>query len=156
MMVSMFLLGFFNSAKFGVGWPYLIELVPVNSRATHSAAFGILGASFGIIGAFFFLFVAKDAYLFSAIGYVFQIVTFFLTLLLPESPVYLFFQGRIEEGRQSLERLAQLNGKQLDFNYADFQQYEGRLSVPSAHSYHSHASALSAGVILNKQAVREA
>jgi MFS family permease len=99
MMVSMFLLGFFNSAKFGVGWPYLIELVPIKSRASHSAAFGILGASFGIIGAFFFIFVTKNAYVFCAIGYVFQIITFFLSMLLPESPVFLFFQGRIEEGK---------------------------------------------------------
>jgi len=134
LMVSMFLFGFFNSAKFGVGWPYLIELVPISTRATHSAAFGILGASYGIIGTFFFVFITKNAYVFSAIGYVFQIATFFLTLLLPESPVYLFFQGRVEEGKKSLERLAQLNGKHLDFNYADFQQYEGRVSVASAHS----------------------
>jgi len=81
----------------------------------------MLGASWGIIGAFFFTFISKNAYVFSAFGYLFQIITFFLTLLLPESPVYLFFQGRIEEGKISLERLAYLNGKHLDFNYADFE-----------------------------------
>jgi MFS family permease len=99
MMTSMFFLGFFNSAKFGVGWPYLLELVPMSSRAKHSAAFGVLGASWGVIGAFFFVFLTRNAYVFAAFGYVFQITTFFLVLLLPESPVYLFFQGRVEEGR---------------------------------------------------------
>jgi MFS family permease len=91
LMVSLFLIGFFNSAKLGVGWPYLIELVPIKSRPFHSAAFGVLGASWGIIGAFFFVFITKNAYVFSAIGYTLQITTFFLTLFLPESPVYLFF-----------------------------------------------------------------
>jgi MFS family permease len=152
MIVSMFLLGFFNSAKFGVGWPYLLELVPLSSRSNHAAAFGSVGAIWGIVGALFFIFVCANAYVFCAIGYVFQIMTLFLTLLLPESPVYLFFQGRIEEGKESLERLAKLNGKHLDFNYAEFKQFEGRLSLPSSRSmrsYHSHASALSGGVILS-------
>jgi MFS family permease len=99
MMTSMFLFGFFNSAKYGVGWPYLIELVPMNSRSPHAAAFGILGSIFGVFAAGFFGFVSKNAYVFQAYGYVFQIVSFFLVLLLPESPVYLFFQGRIEEGK---------------------------------------------------------
>jgi len=128
MLCSMFFFGFFNSAKFGVGWPYLLELVPMNSRPKHSAAFGVLGASWGIIAAFFFIFLTNNAYVFAAFGYIFQIITFFLTLLLPESPVYLFLQGRIEEGKTSLERLAQLNGKNLEFNDADFKQYKSRSS----------------------------
>ena len=99
MLIAMFFVGFFNSAKFGVGWPYLLELVPMNTRATHAAAFNILGALWGVIGAFFFIFLTNNAYVFAAFGYIFQIITFFLTLLLPESPVYLFFQGRIEEGK---------------------------------------------------------
>jgi MFS family permease len=71
MMTSMFFLGFFNSAKFGVGWPYLLELVPMNSRAKHSAAFGVLGSSWGVIAAFFFIFLTKNAYIFAAFGYIF-------------------------------------------------------------------------------------
>jgi MFS family permease len=71
MMTSMFFLGFFNSAKFGVGWPYLLELVPMSSRAKHSAAFGVLGASWGVIAAFFFIFLTKNAYIFAAFGYIF-------------------------------------------------------------------------------------
>ena len=71
MLTAMFFLGFFNSAKFGVGWPYLLELVPINSRATHAAAFGILGAFWGVIGAFFFVFFTKNAYIFAAFGYIF-------------------------------------------------------------------------------------
>lgn len=91
MLAAIFLNGFINSARTGVGWPYLIELVPINSRSSHAAAFGICGSSFGIIGALYFIFVSKNGYSFMAIGLVFQIITFFLAMLLPESPVYLFF-----------------------------------------------------------------
>lgn len=71
MVLSIFLQGFFNSAKLGVGWPYLVELVPINTRSAHAGAFGIIGATFGIIGAFFFMFLSNNAYTFCAIGYVF-------------------------------------------------------------------------------------
>lgn len=96
-------LGFFNSAKVGVGWPYLLEMLPFETRAAHAAAFGIQGASLGIIGAVFFLFISQNGYYFMTIGFIFQAITIGLVYMLPESPVYLFFSGRIEEGRESLE-----------------------------------------------------
>lgn len=71
MMISMFLVGFFNSAKFGVGWPYLLELVPMSSRSNHAAAFGSVGAIWGVFGGLFFIWVSSNAYVFSAIGYAF-------------------------------------------------------------------------------------
>jgi hypothetical protein len=74
--------------------------------------------------------------------------------LIPESPVYLFFQGRIDEGKESLEKLAKLNGKELEFNQADFQSYQGRLSVHSANSRESYHSGGS-GAIVNKQIIKE-
>lgn len=77
--------------KIGVGWPYLLELVPIEARSAHASAFGVIGATFGIIGAFYFIFVSNNAYTFCAIGYLFQILTLFLTVFIPESPVYLFF-----------------------------------------------------------------
>jgi hypothetical protein len=71
MVFSIFGQGFFNSAKIGVGWPYLVELVPINARSAHAGAFGVIGATFGIIGAFYFIFVSNNAYTFCAIGYLF-------------------------------------------------------------------------------------
>jgi hypothetical protein len=77
-----------------------------------------------------------------------------LTFLIPESPVYLFFQGRIREGKESLEKLAKLNGKELEFNQADFQSYEGRLSVQSVNSRLSYQSGGS-GTIINRKIINE-
>jgi len=71
MVFSIFGQGFFNSAKIGVGWPYLVELVPINARSAHAGAFGVIGASFCIIGAYYFIFVSNIEYLYFAIGYLF-------------------------------------------------------------------------------------
>lgn len=68
-LISIFIVGFFTSLRTGVGWPYLLELVPKKDRPFHSTLYCIIGASWGVIGAFFFLFVSKNAYYFMGFGY---------------------------------------------------------------------------------------
>jgi len=41
---------------------------------------------------------------------------------LPESPVYFLHKGLLKEGEASLRYIAKINGKQFEFNYADFEQ----------------------------------
>jgi len=134
LVASFFLLGFFQGAKSGVGWPYFMELLPKNRRAFHTACNGILGGSYGIIGSIYFVFISKNAYYFMLIGFIMQVMSTVLTYFMPESPVQMFMQGRIEEGRQAVEQIAKMNGKQLDFNYSDFREYEGRASELSHES----------------------
>ena len=99
---SIFIVGFFTSMRTGVGWPYLLELVPKASRPFHATLFGIIGASWGLQGALFFVFVSNNAYIFMGFGYILQIVALICSLALPESPVYLLSKGKIYEGEQAL------------------------------------------------------
>jgi MFS family permease len=62
MVISFYWLGFFMGPKTGVGWPYLLELVPKSTRAAHAAAFGILGGTMAIVGTVYFVFISKNAY----------------------------------------------------------------------------------------------
>jgi MFS family permease len=57
-LISIFIVGFFTSMRTGVGWPYLLELVPKKDRPLHATLFGMIGASWGVVGAIFFLFVS--------------------------------------------------------------------------------------------------
>ena len=91
MVISFYLLGFFMGPKTGVGWPYLLELIPKQSRAAHAAAFGVLGGLMAIIGTFYFLLLTKDAYYLMMATFISQILTLIVTMLLPESPLQLFF-----------------------------------------------------------------
>jgi hypothetical protein len=38
----------------------------------------------------------------------------------------MFFQGKVEEGRKSIERLAKLNGKTFVFDPTEFEEHEGK------------------------------
>ena len=119
-LISIFIVGFFTSMRTGVGWPYLLELVPKKDRPLHATLFGMIGASWGVVGAIFFLFVSKNAYYFMGFGYVLQIFAFAICLTLPESPVYLLNKGKIQEGEEALAKIAKVNGATLRFEYRDF------------------------------------
>lgn len=47
-LISIFIVGFFTSMRTGIGWPYLLELVPKASRPLHATLFGMIGASWGL------------------------------------------------------------------------------------------------------------
>ena len=78
MVVCFFFQGFLNSARTGVGWPYLLEIVPSKDRAAHAAALGVQGAVRGILGALFFTFCSKNGYVFMATGCVYQLIAILL------------------------------------------------------------------------------
>lgn len=54
------------------------------------------------------------------VGYIISIICFILCFYLPESPVFLIQRGRLKEAEKALQKIAKMNGKELNFNYADF------------------------------------
>lgn len=60
--------------------------------------------------------------------------------MLPESPVQMFFQGKVEEGRKSVEQLAKLNGKTFVFDPAEFEEHEGKTTFQDAMSNGTYAT----------------
>ena len=69
-LFSIFIVGVFTSLRTGVGWPYLLELVPNQSRPYHAMGYNSIGASWGIIGALYLSYVSKEVNTFIAIGFV--------------------------------------------------------------------------------------
>jgi hypothetical protein len=121
---SIFLVGFFTSFRTGVGWPYLLEMIPKKDRPIHATLYGMMGASWGIIGSLFFQFISKNVYAFMGIGYFMQIVSLILTFMLPESPVYLLNKGKLEEAEIALNKIAKINNRLLQFNPKDFKDWD--------------------------------
>lgn len=90
---SIFLVGVFTSLRTGVGWPYLLEMVPKKDRPYHATLYGMMGALWGIIGSVFLSMFSKNVYYFMDIGYAMQLTSLVLCFMLPESPVYLLNRG---------------------------------------------------------------
>ena len=122
-LTSIFIVGFFTSMRTGIGWPYLLELVPKRDRPYHATLYGIIGANWGVIGAVFFVFCSKNAYYFMGFGYVLQITALVISLTLPESPVYLLSKGKLKEGEEALAKIAKVNGATLRFDYNEFSDW---------------------------------
>jgi MFS family permease len=96
-LFSILITGFFTSLRSGVGWPFLLELVPKGSRPMHAMAYGSMGAIIAMSCVIFLSYFSNNAYYFMGIGFAFQIIVVILTFMLPESPVYLLTRGRMAE-----------------------------------------------------------
>lgn len=126
-MITLFsigIVGVFTSLRTGVGWPYLLEMVPKKDRAMHATLYGMLGASWGMIGSIFFYFFTNNAYYFMGIGYAMQIISVLLTMMLPESPVFLLSKGHFEKAEIALSKMAAISGKPLNFNPSFFADWD--------------------------------
>jgi hypothetical protein len=122
-LFSILITGFFTSLRSGVGWPFLLELVPKGSRPMHAMAYGSMGAIIAMSCVIFLSYFSNNAYYFMGIGFAFQIIVVILTFMLPESPVYLLTRGRMAEAEVALARIAKINGKPLQFNPNDFSDW---------------------------------
>lgn len=105
-LASMFMMGGVHSARIGVGFPFLMELIGKSYRAHYSSVMNSGAPLLGVVGTLFFLFVSRNAYYAMAIGWMLQFTAFVGTLYLPESPVYLLHKGMIKEGKEALSYMA--------------------------------------------------
>ena len=76
--------------------------------------FQSLNSSIYLFATLYFWFLDKDTENFAFVGYILQITSVLLICFIPESPVVLIEQNRMNEGQKSIERIAWLGGKQYD------------------------------------------
>lgn len=141
-LASMFFMGCSTPGKLGVGWPYFVELIGKRNRTFYGTLLNVFVACHGICTIMFCLFISRNTYYIMAVGWFIQFTAFLLTRYLPESPVYFFHKGMLKQAENSLRHIAKINGKQFEFNYADFDsnslKVEGRQSLISYHSGESN------------------
>ena len=82
--------GFFASLRVGVGFIYLMELVPSSSRVAIGSAWGVWEASIMLNATLYFMLSSSRNWLYYGVfGYSTQLFALVGSLLLPESPKWL-------------------------------------------------------------------
>ena len=87
---TIFFAGFFASFRVGVGFIYLMELVPSKSRIAIGSLWGVLESSIMLNATLYFMFSQKrDWFRFAIVGFLVQIFALFSSFFIPESPKWL-------------------------------------------------------------------
>ena len=95
-LASVFVTGLFTSLRYGVGWPFLLEIIPSQSRPVHAMIYGVLGALCGLVSSVIFFCITNRVQVFLAFGLAFQIIALVCSYMLPESPVFLISKEHTE------------------------------------------------------------
>ena len=109
MIGTMFCFGALASCRITIGIPYLMELVPKASRTVVFTVCAMVDVSIYLLGTIYFWIVNKHWFYFWIVGYILQIFASIAVWFLPESPVLLVQQRRLEETRRSLRTIAWMN-----------------------------------------------
>ena len=116
-----FTTGFFASFRVGVGFIYLMELVPSKARVAIGSAWGVLEASIMLNATLYFMLSQSKNWLYYGLfGYSTQIFALVVSLFLPESPKWLLEQNRVTSAKESLMTIAKWNRQPHVFDERDF------------------------------------
>lgn len=108
-MVLFCLLGFTCPGKSNIAYIYLLELVPTKMQTYVGTAMLIADGSTMIILSIYFRFISKDWLGFQIFALCLTTVSFLVTLLVPESPKYLYSYKKYKEARKALLVIARYN-----------------------------------------------
>lgn len=122
MIVVVFLFGLLTTHRVNIGFIYITEFTTKSGVTLFSTIYNLLEASIALEIAFYFLVMSNNWIYLSLVGYAMQVFSCVAVLFLPESPRLLVELGRYEEARQSLEVMARVNGKSLNFDLEVFKR----------------------------------
>lgn len=88
-------LGFNSSIRINIGWVYLMELMPKKGQALTGTIWFVFEASVVLWATLYFSQSQSRNWIYcSLVGYCLQIIAFFGSFILPESPKFLIEQNR--------------------------------------------------------------
>lgn len=104
-----FFLGFCLIGRFTCGFVLFVELLPEKNKALAGAAI-LIGYSISLLEVtIYYAFISQNSVPTIWFGLAFNIVTFIANFMIPESPMWLVTQGRYEDARKGLKRIAAWN-----------------------------------------------
>ena len=91
MIAVIFCFGLCTSIRTNIGYIYMMELIPKRNQTVAGTSWGVLESSI-MLGAtcYFMLSSSKNWLYYCLIGYIMQVFAFFGSMILPESPKWLF------------------------------------------------------------------
>ena len=117
-------IGFYTSLRLGVGYIYMLEMLPTRAQTRFATAWCVFEASIMLwITLYFINSAARDWVTISMVGYVMQVVALVGVFFIPESPKFLLEQHRLKELSNCLQYIAKWNGKQIDLNFGGIRTY---------------------------------
>lgn len=122
MIAYVFVLGIMTTTRNSVCFVYLMELLPKRMQSTYGGNFNALNSSILPCAILYFWFVSNDWIYIHYLGLTVQVMCLVCVVFLPESPRLLIELQKLEEARQSFQRIAQVNKCHLEFNEKDFRR----------------------------------
>lgn len=124
-----FAMGMLSSIRVNIGFIYMSELMPASKQVALGSFWNILEGSIYVVATFYFWKISTDWFFFVAIGYSVQLFSVFAFAFwkIPESPRYLLEVQDLDGLRESLEVIAQTNGRELVWDPELFRKTQPKL-----------------------------
>ena len=110
------LAGAATTARYSVGFVYLMELLPKSAQSFYSAVLNVIAGSVLFFSTLFFRYVSNDWRYFYGLGLALQVINLLCIKFVPESPRALVELQRLDEAESAFKTIARWNKVSLDLN----------------------------------------
>ena len=113
MIVVLTVIGAFTSIRYNIGYVYLLEFFPKESRPIVGSCQGILRGLIALALALYFWKINKNWIFIMAFAWLLQLFAVVSSFFVPESPRWLLAKGMRNELFEVVNRMASSNGKSI-------------------------------------------
>lgn len=106
----MFVFGICGAGRASIGYLYLLELVPKESKVLIGTLNFCVSESIYVLSAIFFKYISKETAYMLIIGLVVNFICDVAICFIPESPEYLYAVKDYQNARANLNYIARFNG----------------------------------------------
>lgn len=114
-IIVSFAMGMLSSIRVNIGFIYMSELMPGSKQVPLGSFWNIVEGSIYVTATVYFWKISTNWVYFVTIGYSVQLLSIFVFAFgnIPESPRYLLERQDLDKLKESLEIIAETNGREL-------------------------------------------